>query len=83
MAYIVQPIDADIGRSLQIASGNGLDRWLMYGENLVKWEGKMTAKERRILITKLVVESIQFIMASEQEIYYGLEHLKDLGVWSH
>ena len=67
MTHIVQPIDAGIGRSLRVAIGHALDKWLMDGENMMKWEGKMTAGERRILITQLVGESMDYIMAPDQD----------------
>jgi len=68
MTHIVQPIDAAIGRSLRIAIGHALDRWVMDGENMMmKWEAKMTAGERRILITQLVGESMEYIMAPGQD----------------
>lgn len=43
-----QPVDAAYGRSLRCALVNMLDMWLMEEDNLLKWEGKMTAGERRI-----------------------------------
>ena len=63
MTHIVQPIDAAIGRSLRIAIGHALGRWLMDGESMMKWEAKMTAGERRILVTQLVGELMDYIMA--------------------
>ena len=47
-----------IGRSLRIAVGNALDKWLIDGANLMKWEAKMSVGERRILITKLVGQAM-------------------------
>ena len=57
MTEIVQPIDAGYGRSLRAGIGRELDLWLMDAENLLKWEGKMTAMERRILVTHFVARS--------------------------
>ena len=54
MTEMVQPIDAGYGRSLRSAIGRELDAWLMDSANLIKWESKMTAMERRILISHLV-----------------------------
>jgi len=65
MTHLVQPIDAGIGRSLRIAVGHALDGWLMDGANLMKWEAKMSAGERRILITKLVGQAMQSIMSAD------------------
>ncbi|XP_065060635.1 uncharacterized protein LOC135687930 [Rhopilema esculentum] len=49
----VQPIDAGIGRFMKLKIGNALDKWLEIDEKVEKWHGKMSAKERRILMTKL------------------------------
>ena len=65
MTHLVQPIDAGIGRSLRIAVCKALDEWLMDGANLMKWEAKMSAGERRILITKLVGQAMQSIMSAD------------------
>ena len=48
----VQPIDAGNGRLMKLKIGNALDMWLDVNENIEKWHGKMSAKERRILMTK-------------------------------
>ena len=48
----VQPIDAVIGRFMKLKIGKTLDKWLEIDENVEKWHGKMSAKERRILMTK-------------------------------
>ena len=50
----LQPIDAGIGRLMKLKIGNTLDKWLEVKENIEKWQGKMSAKERRILMTKWV-----------------------------
>ena len=47
-----QPIDAGIGRFIKLKIGNALDKWLEVDENVEKWQGKMSAKERHILMTK-------------------------------
>ena len=57
MTEMVQPIDAGYGRSLRSAIGRELDAWLMDSANLIKWESKMTAMERRILISHLVARA--------------------------
>ena len=54
MTEMIQPIDAGYGRSLRCAIGRELDAWLMDAANLIKWESKMSAMERRILVTHLV-----------------------------
>ena len=50
----LQMIDAGHGRSMCCSVGRCLDKWLMKEENMCKWEGKMTASERRVLINNLV-----------------------------
>ena len=53
----LQPIDAGYGRSIRCHIGHLLDEWLMTDENLEKWESKLTASERRVLMTHLVAEA--------------------------
>ena len=67
MTEMVQPIDAGYGRSLRAAIGRELDNWLMNGDNLLKWEGKMTAMERRILVTHLVARANSYMMADARD----------------
>jgi DDE superfamily endonuclease. len=68
MTHIAQPIDAGIvGQTLRIAVGNGLDEWLMDADNMSKWETKMTASERQILITRLVGAAMKHVMAPGQD----------------
>ena len=62
MTEVVQPIDSICGNSLMCNIGNGLDILLMSEENLSKWEGKMTATELRILVTKLISDAQEEIM---------------------
>lgn len=54
-AESVQPIDAGCGRSLRCKIGDLLDTWLMQESNLEKWEGKMTASDRRVLLSTVFV----------------------------
>jgi hypothetical protein len=44
MTHIAQPIVAAIGQSLRIDIGRGLDKWLMDGGSMLKWEAKKTAR---------------------------------------
>ena len=62
MTEVVQPIDSICGNSLMCNIGNGLDILLMSEENLSKWEGKMTATELRILVTKLISDTQEEIL---------------------
>ena len=66
MTNIVQPIDAGTGCSLRCAIGKALDERLLVNENLRKWESKMTASERRILITWWLAKGMNFVMDEEQ-----------------
>ena len=67
MTEMVQPIDAGYGRSLRAVIGRQLDNWLMNGGNLLKWEGKMTAMERRILVTHLVARANSYMMEDARD----------------
>ena len=67
MTHFVQPIDAGLDRSTRIAVGNDLDRWLMDADNMSKWEGKMVAGERRILITKLFGNAVDHVLLPEND----------------
>ena len=48
---MVQPVDWAIGRMVRREVGRQQDAWLMGDGNLERWEGKMTASERRVLMT--------------------------------
>ena len=61
-----QAIDAGLGRSVRIAVGNALDNWLMDEENMLKWEGKMTASKRRVLINHLVAEATETVVKKDE-----------------
>eukprot|EP00795_Rhopilema_esculentum_P006573 gene6573-12109_t len=63
----VQPIDAGIGRFMKLKIGNALDKWLEIDEKVEKWHGKMSAKERRILMTKLAEAELPLLKASWQK----------------
>jgi hypothetical protein len=54
----LQPIDAAFGRSLDLAVGKLLDQWLMQEENLALWKGKMSAAQRRVLMSNLLAEAM-------------------------
>jgi len=52
---ITQPVDAGYGRAVKRLIGVKLAQWLENEDNLEKWEsGKITASERRILLTHWV-----------------------------
>ena len=62
MTYLLQPIDAVLGRPVRIAIGNFLDEWIMDAENMEWWEPKLTDSDRCILITKFVAKAITFMI---------------------
>ena len=43
-------------------NGGFLDTWLMQESNLEKWEGKMTASDRRVLLSNLVGEANKLVL---------------------
>ena len=47
-----QPVDAGFGVQMKLKIGSSLNKWLENEENLEKWHDKMSAKERRILMTE-------------------------------
>ena len=53
---LFQPIDNGIGRALKLRMGRCLEEWLAEDHNLDDWStpGKMTERDRRILLTKIV-----------------------------
>ena len=67
MTELVQPIDTGHGRSMRAAIGRELDLWLMNGENILKWEGKMIAMERRILVTHLVARAQEYMLHEDRD----------------
>ena len=67
MTEIVQPIDAGFGRSLRCKIGNLLDEGLMDPGNLLKWETKMTAAERRVLVLYLIGEANEKILQEDYD----------------
>lgn len=48
----VQPIDAGCGKMLKTKIREEMDKWLEEEDNLELWHDKLTAKSRRILMTK-------------------------------
>ena len=62
----IQLIDADYGCSVRINVGNLLDKWLESDTNMEKWEGKLTASERRVLLSHLVAEATDLAMKDDK-----------------
>ena len=48
----IQFIDAGCGRMIKVNIAAAMDRWLEAEDNLDKWHDKLSAKERRILMTQ-------------------------------
>ena len=58
----VQPVDAGYGRLFKVLVGKSLDAWLLNGGNVERWESnKLTASDRRVLITQWVGEAAKQI----------------------
>ena len=58
----VQPLDAGYGRLFKVLVGKSLDAWLLNGDNVERWESnKLTASDRRVLITQWVGEAAKQI----------------------
>ena len=67
MTEVVQPIDAGYGRSLRCIIGNLLDNWLMDTGNLAKWEQRMTAAQRRVLVIHFVANTNAMMLSEEKD----------------
>ena len=48
----VQPIDTGCGKLLKTKIGEAMERWLEEDDNLELWHDKISAKQRRVLMTK-------------------------------
>ena len=57
-----QTIDTGHSRSVRYHIGKLLCEWLVIDENLEKWESKLTASERRVLMTNLVTEANDLVL---------------------
>ena len=64
---LIQPIDAGIGRSIRIYVGHALDRWLSVDGNLDLWEGKLSASERRIMMTNFLASAMDKMLSEEKK----------------
>ena len=57
-----QPVDSGYGKLFKVYVGKALDAWLLNGDNVEKWESnKLTASDRRILITQWTGEAAKQI----------------------
>jgi hypothetical protein len=64
---LIQPIDAGIGRSIRIYVGHALDKWLSLDENLQAWEERLSAMERRIMMTNFCAEAMSKMLSDEKK----------------
>ena len=64
---LIQPIDAGIGRSVRIYVGRALDRWLSIDDNLDEWEGKLSASDRRVMMTNFLATAMDTILSEEKK----------------
>jgi hypothetical protein len=69
-----QPVDAGLAKQLKNEIGHELEDWLDDDINLEKWEtGKMSASEKRILITKFVGAAWETMFSREDfnpDVYF-------------
>ena len=47
----VQPEDAGFGKQMKAKIGEPMEKWLEEDENLDTWHDRLSAKQRRILMT--------------------------------
>ena len=66
MTNFLQPIDSGIGRSIHVEIGNYLGEWFMVDKNMARWEDKMTAYERRMLMIIFESKALIHILAKYQ-----------------
>ena len=58
----LQPVDVGYGKLFKVYVGKALDGWLLNGDNVEKWaSNKLTAADRRILITQWIGEAARQI----------------------
>jgi hypothetical protein len=53
----VQPIDAGCGKMMKLKIAAEMEKWLEEDQNLEKWHDKISAKERRILMTNWTADA--------------------------
>ena len=74
----VQHVDAGYGKLFNVYVGKALDGWLLNGDNVEKRESnKLTASDRRILITRWTREAAKQI---DREIRYGRRLFEETGL---
>lgn len=58
---LIQPVDAGLGRELKRRIAIIQDAWLQSDNNFEKWEGKMTASQRRIILSKWIADAWEYV----------------------
>ena len=53
----IQPIDTGCGQMMKIEIGAAMETWLEEENNLDKWHDRLSAKDRKILMTQWVGEA--------------------------
>ena len=53
----IQPVDAGCGKMMKVKIAAEMERWLEEEQNLEKWHDKLSARDRRILMTKWTAEA--------------------------
>ena len=53
----IQPVDAGCGKMMKVKIAAEMERWLEEEHNLEKWHDKLSARDRRILMTKWTAEA--------------------------
>jgi hypothetical protein len=53
----IQPVDGGCGKMMKVKIAAEMERWLEEEQNLEKWHDKLSARDRRILMTKWATEA--------------------------
>ena len=65
----VQPIDAGFGNEIKKKIGENLERWLEKDDNVDKWHDKLSARERRILMTQWLGDAWDVLKSKSDYIW--------------
>ena len=65
----VQPIDAGFGNEIKKKIGENLERWLEKDDNIDKWHDKLSARERRILMTQWLGDAWDVLKSKSDYIW--------------
>ena len=53
----IQPVDAGCGKMMKVKIAAEMEKWLEEEQNLEKWHDRISARDRRILMTKWTAEA--------------------------